>query len=187
MDFRRASIFSAAWLLVKDALTVLCGIILRPLFAVKARGPTEAGYLTPSFAFVSSIRAWKPFTNFSCSLLSISTASDSVSIWLTHAKVECPLFFPLPQATRRGVLGDRGAGRGAAGVSAEPTTHLCIGKHFALMEIVAVLATLAQRFRFRRLAASTAEPDPLIALRTRDLWVSLQSRELERSGVGETV
>ncbi|MDZ4818196.1 MAG: cytochrome P450 [Planctomycetota bacterium] len=43
--------------------------------------------------------------------------------------------------------------------------HLCIGKHFALTEIVVVLATIAQRFRFRRANSEPVVFAPSIALR----------------------
>jgi cytochrome P450 len=41
----------------------------------------------------------------------------------------------------------------------------CIGEQFAWMEGVLLLATLAQRFRFRLAAGAVVEPEPLITLR----------------------
>lgn len=46
--------------------------------------------------------------------------------------------------------------------------RICIGERFAWMEGVLVLATLAQRWRFRVLPGQTIEPKPLITLRMRN-------------------
>ena len=43
----------------------------------------------------------------------------------------------------------------------------CIGESFAWMEGVLVIATLAQRFRFRAIPGASVEPQPLITLRPR--------------------
>jgi cytochrome P450 len=43
--------------------------------------------------------------------------------------------------------------------------RLCIGKHFAMMELPLVVATLAQRFRFRMVPGHPIETEPLITLR----------------------
>lgn len=60
--------------------------------------------------------------------------------------------------------------------------HLCIGKHFALMEAVVVLATIAQRFRFRRTSTLPIDFEPLVSLRMRgSLTVNVQSRRPRRN------
>jgi cytochrome P450 len=46
--------------------------------------------------------------------------------------------------------------------------RLCIGNSFAMMEAVLVLATLAQRFRFRLVPGHTVTPWPSITLRPKD-------------------
>ena len=45
--------------------------------------------------------------------------------------------------------------------------HVCLGKHFALSEMVTVLATLSQNFSFRTLVHSPPEFEPLASLRIR--------------------
>ncbi len=57
--------------------------------------------------------------------------------------------------------------------------HMCIGKHFALTEIVAVLATLAQRCRFKRLTQGPVKPEALLTLRLKNLWVKTHYRQRE--------
>ena len=46
--------------------------------------------------------------------------------------------------------------------------RLCIGQHFAMTEMLIVVATLAQRFRLRLAPGATVTPDPSITLRPRD-------------------
>lgn len=46
--------------------------------------------------------------------------------------------------------------------------RLCIGQHFAMTEMLIIVATLAQRFRLRLAPGSTVTPDPSITLRPRD-------------------
>jgi cytochrome P450 len=47
-------------------------------------------------------------------------------------------------------------------------TRICIGEHFAWMEGVLVLATVAQKFRLRYVGAAKPDIDPRITLRPRD-------------------
>ena len=55
--------------------------------------------------------------------------------------------------------------------------HICIGKHFALLEAVIVAATLAQQFRFRRAASLPEDFLPLLSLRMRQpFMIQLESR-----------
>jgi cytochrome P450 len=44
----------------------------------------------------------------------------------------------------------------------------CIGQNFALMEVVLVMATIAQKFQFRLATAQKIVPDPLVTLRPRN-------------------
>jgi cytochrome P450 len=44
----------------------------------------------------------------------------------------------------------------------------CIGQNFALMEVVLVMAAIAQKFQFRLATARKIVPDPLVTLRPRD-------------------
>jgi len=44
----------------------------------------------------------------------------------------------------------------------------CIGQNFALMEVVLVLATIAQKFQFRLAPGQKIVPDPLVTLRPRN-------------------
>jgi cytochrome P450 len=46
--------------------------------------------------------------------------------------------------------------------------HLCLGKYFALTEVVTVLATIAQRYRFKLCDQPPVAFDPGISLRMRD-------------------
>ncbi|MCP4192659.1 MAG: cytochrome P450 [Planctomycetaceae bacterium] len=55
--------------------------------------------------------------------------------------------------------------------------HICIGKHFALLEAVIVAATLAQQFRFRPAASLSEDFLPLLSLRMRQpFMIQLESR-----------
>jgi cytochrome P450 len=52
----------------------------------------------------------------------------------------------------------------------------CIGQGFALLETALVIATIAQRFRFRPVPGRNAVPDPLVTLRPKHgIWLTLQS------------
>jgi cytochrome P450 len=52
----------------------------------------------------------------------------------------------------------------------------CIGQGFALLESALVIATIAQRFRFRMVPGRTAEPEPLVTLRPKQgIWMTLHS------------
>lgn len=80
-----------------------------------------------------------------------------------------PDYWPEPEAFRpERFLGD-GAGRGKRvgylPFGAGP--RVCIGNHFALVEAQLILATWAQRFRFRLLDGRAREPEPLVTLRPR--------------------
>ena len=44
----------------------------------------------------------------------------------------------------------------------------CIGQNFALMEVVLVMATIAQKFQFRLAPGQNIVPDPLVTLRPRN-------------------
>jgi cytochrome P450 len=44
----------------------------------------------------------------------------------------------------------------------------CIGQNFALMEVVLVMATIAQKFQFRLASSQEIVPDPLVTLRPRN-------------------
>jgi cytochrome P450 len=43
----------------------------------------------------------------------------------------------------------------------------CIGEHFALMEAVEIVATIAQRYRLRPIPGRRVEPEPYVTLRPR--------------------
>jgi cytochrome P450 len=52
----------------------------------------------------------------------------------------------------------------------------CIGQGFALLETALVIATIAQRFRFRPVPGRNAIPDPLVTLRPKHgIWLTLES------------
>lgn len=52
----------------------------------------------------------------------------------------------------------------------------CIGQGFALLESALVIATIAQRFRFRLVRGRNAVPEPLVTLRPkRGIWMTLHS------------
>lgn len=52
----------------------------------------------------------------------------------------------------------------------------CIGQGFALLESALVIATIAQRFRFRLVPGRNAVPEPLVTLRPkRGIWMTLHS------------
>ena len=55
-------------------------------------------------------------------------------------------------------------------------TRQCIGEHFAWMEGVLLLATIAQRWRFRPAPGSVPAPQPLITLRARGLAMVAEAR-----------
>jgi cytochrome P450 len=53
----------------------------------------------------------------------------------------------------------------------------CIGQHFAMTEMLIIVATLAQRFRLRLVPGSAVEPEASITLRPRDgVHVTLHER-----------
>jgi len=55
--------------------------------------------------------------------------------------------------------------------------RVCIGNHFALAEAQLLLATWAQRFRFRLAQSSIIEPEPLVTLRPGGgVWVEVEPR-----------
>jgi cytochrome P450 len=55
--------------------------------------------------------------------------------------------------------------------------RVCIGNHFALVEAQLVLATWAQRFRFRLAQPAAIEPEPLVTLRPKGgVWVEVEPR-----------
>lgn len=55
--------------------------------------------------------------------------------------------------------------------------RVCIGNHFALVEAQLMLATWAQRFRFRLAQPAAIEPEPLVTLRPRGgVWVEVEPR-----------
>ena len=88
------------------------------------------------------------------------------SILLTHSD---PASFPDPEAFRpERFLGDGGPRARRVGYlpfGAGP--RVCIGNHFALAEAQLILATWAQRFRFRLVDGRAREPEPLVTLRPR--------------------
>jgi cytochrome P450 len=52
----------------------------------------------------------------------------------------------------------------------------CIGQGFALLESALVIASIAQRFRFRLVAGRSAVPEPLVTLRPKQgIWMTLDS------------
>ncbi|MGC1781865.1 MAG: cytochrome P450 [Acidobacteriaceae bacterium] len=60
-------------------------------------------------------------------------------------------------------------------------TRVCIGEHFAMMEGILLIATLAQRFRFDLVAGQTVELWPQITLRPRNsMQFRLRSLQQER-------
>ncbi|KAB2881920.1 MAG: cytochrome P450, partial [Kofleriaceae bacterium] len=53
--------------------------------------------------------------------------------------------------------------------------RVCIGNHFALVEAALVVATWAQRYRFRLAQAAPIEPEALLTLRPRGgVWVEVE-------------
>jgi len=58
-------------------------------------------------------------------------------------------------------------------------TRICVGEHFACMEGMLVLATIAQRWRMCYEEVSAPVPEPLVTLRPRD---GLEMRMLPRRG-----
>lgn len=55
--------------------------------------------------------------------------------------------------------------------------HLCIGKHFALVEILVVIANLGQRYRFHLAGSRTPGLDAVLSLRMHGgLWLRLERR-----------
>ncbi len=56
--------------------------------------------------------------------------------------------------------------------------HMCSGHHFATQEAVLLLVTMAQKFRFRPVRDTPAEPWPLVTLRVKDgLPMRLEPRD----------
>ncbi len=52
----------------------------------------------------------------------------------------------------------------------------CIGQSFALLESALVIATIAQRFRFRLVPGRTAVPEPLVTLRPKHgIWMTIHA------------
>ncbi|HVV88232.1 MAG TPA: cytochrome P450, partial [Kofleriaceae bacterium] len=79
-----------------------------------------------------------------------------------------PDYWPEPEAFRpERFLGDAGAlhGRRPGYLPFGAGPRVCIGNHFALTEAQLILATWAQRFRFRLARPGAIEPEPLVTLR----------------------
>jgi cytochrome P450 len=56
--------------------------------------------------------------------------------------------------------------------------HLCVGKHFALVEMVLIVAAVAQRYRLRAVPGHPVEPEAMISLRPRHgLRMTLEARQ----------
>ena len=78
-----------------------------------------------------------------------------------------PDYWPEPDAFRPerflGSSAVRGRRTGYLPFGAGP--RVCIGNHFALAEAQLILATWAQRFRFRLVRPGPIDPEPLVTLR----------------------
>jgi len=89
-----------------------------------------------------------------------------LSSWATHR--ECPVL-PRPAEVRSGALLARAGGRdpwhGYFPFGVGP--HTCVGNHFAMMEVVLILATVLRRATLSLPEVAVAEPEPLVAIRPR--------------------
>ncbi len=98
------------------------------------------------------------------------------SQWVTHRD---PRYYDDPEAFRPERWVDGLAGRLPAGAyfpfGGGP--RRCIGEGFALLEAAIVIATLAQKFRFRVVLGFPVVPEPLVTLRPRNgIQMRLQAR-----------
>ncbi len=98
------------------------------------------------------------------------------SQWMTHRD---PRYYDDPEAFRPERWLDGLAGRLPAGAyfpfGGGP--RRCIGEGFALLEAAIVIATLAQKFRFRVVPGFPVVPEPLVTLRPRNgIQMRLQAR-----------
>ncbi len=103
-----------------------------------------------------------------------------VSQWVSHRD---PRWFPDPLAFRPERWLDAGFTAGLPKFAYFPFgggTRVCIGERFAKMEAVLILATIAQRWRFRTVPGFTPEPRAVITLRTRS---GMQMLAEQRDGI----
>jgi len=90
-----------------------------------------------------------------------------LSQWVTHHDAR---FFPDPDAflPERWLDGLEDRLPAGAYFPFGDGPRRCIGQNFALMEVVLVMATIAQKFQFRLATAQKIVPDPLVTLRPRN-------------------
>ncbi|MBE7449629.1 MAG: cytochrome P450 [Kofleriaceae bacterium] len=97
-----------------------------------------------------------------------------VSIRAMH---HCPVYWDEPEAFRPERFADRKARTSPGYLPWGGGPRVCIGNHFALVEAQLVLATWAQRFRFRLAQPAPITPEPLVTLRPRGgVWVEVEPR-----------
>ena len=89
----------------------------------------------------------------------------------------CPAYWDAPLEFRPERFADKKARTAPGYMPFSAGPRVCIGNHFALVEAQLVLATWAQRFRFRLAQPAAIEPEPLVTLRPRGgVWVEVEPR-----------
>ena len=89
----------------------------------------------------------------------------------------CPAYWDAPDEFRPERFADKKARAAPGYMPWGGGPRVCIGNHFALVEAQLIVATWAQRFRFRLAQAAPIEPEPLVTLRPRGgVWVEVEPR-----------
>lgn len=89
----------------------------------------------------------------------------------------CPAYWDAPLEFRPERFADKKMRTAPGYMPFSAGPRVCIGNHFALVEAQLILATWAQRFRFRLAQAAPIEPEPLVTLRPRGgVWVEVEPR-----------
>lgn len=89
----------------------------------------------------------------------------------------CPAYWDAPLEFRPERFADKKARMAPGYMPFSAGPRVCIGNHFALVEAQLILATWAQRYRFRLAQAAPIEPEPLVTLRPRGgVWVEVEPR-----------
>ncbi len=89
----------------------------------------------------------------------------------------CPVYWDAPEEFRPERFADKKARTAPGYMPFGGGPRVCIGNHFALVEAQLILASWAQRFRFRLAQPAPVEPEPLVTLRPRGgVWVEVEPR-----------
>ncbi len=106
-----------------------------------------------------------------------TVAPGDIVIISIRGMQRCPVYWDAPDEFRPERFADKKARTSPGYLPWGGGPRVCIGNHFALVEAQLILATWAQRFRFRLAQPAAIEPEPLVTLRPRGgVWVEVEPR-----------